>query len=217
MQEPHGLNLELQHLTCGLPGGSAGKESACIAGNLGSIPVLGRSPGEGKGHPLQYSGLENSMGCMDHGATESRTRLNNFHFQMPAGILTGAGGTTHPCHLFSPKTQALPPAYPVLCPPLPSSSRLYFLGTPGPCLCPPSPRASGISAPSSSAAPECRDLPRNWGGGLLFMHICGPVFKLGGGGEVRLQFLWLPPRRNPLIAGEVRALCIAGICWTVMI
>ena len=42
-------------------GGSAGKESACNAGNLGSIPRLGWSPGEGKGYPLQYSGLENSM------------------------------------------------------------------------------------------------------------------------------------------------------------
>ena len=40
---------------------SAGKESACNAGDLGSIPGVGRSPGEGKGYPLQYSGLENSM------------------------------------------------------------------------------------------------------------------------------------------------------------
>ena len=45
----------------GLPGGSAGKESACNVGDLGSIPGLGRYPGEGKGYPLQYSGLENSM------------------------------------------------------------------------------------------------------------------------------------------------------------
>ena len=44
----------------GFPGGSGGKESACNAGDLGSIPRLGRSPGEGKGYPLQYSGLENS-------------------------------------------------------------------------------------------------------------------------------------------------------------
>ena len=44
--------------------GSAGKESAHNAGNLGSIPGLGRSPGEGKGYPLQYSGLENSMDCI---------------------------------------------------------------------------------------------------------------------------------------------------------
>ena len=47
----------------GFPGGSDGKESACNAGDLGSIPGLGRSPGEGKGYPLQYSGLENSMDC----------------------------------------------------------------------------------------------------------------------------------------------------------
>ena len=45
----------------GFPCGSAGKESACSVGDLGSIPGLGRSLGEGKGYPLQYSGLENSM------------------------------------------------------------------------------------------------------------------------------------------------------------
>ena len=47
----------------GFPCGSAGKESDCNAGDLGSKPGLGRSPGEGKGYPLQYSGLENSMVC----------------------------------------------------------------------------------------------------------------------------------------------------------
>ena len=55
------------------PCGSAGRESACNAGDLGSIPGLGRSPGEGKGYPLQYSDLENSMDCMIHGVTKSRT------------------------------------------------------------------------------------------------------------------------------------------------
>ena len=45
----------------GLPGGSDGKASACSAGNPGSIPGLGRSPGEGNGNPLQYSCLENFM------------------------------------------------------------------------------------------------------------------------------------------------------------
>ena len=45
-------------------GGSAGKESACNAGDLGLIPGLGRSPGEGKGYPLQCSGLENSVDCI---------------------------------------------------------------------------------------------------------------------------------------------------------
>ena len=57
----------------GFPGASAGKESACNAGDLGSISGLGRSPGEGKGYPLQYSGLENSMDCIVHGIAESGT------------------------------------------------------------------------------------------------------------------------------------------------
>ena len=48
-----------------VPCGSAGKESACSAGDLGSVPGLGRSPGEGKSYPLQYPGLENSMDCME--------------------------------------------------------------------------------------------------------------------------------------------------------
>ena len=48
----------------GFPGGSAGKESACNVGDLGLIPGLGRSLGEGNGYPLQYSGLENSMDCI---------------------------------------------------------------------------------------------------------------------------------------------------------
>ena len=47
----------------GFPGSSHGKESACNVGDLGLIPGLGRYPGEGKGYPLQYSGLENSMNC----------------------------------------------------------------------------------------------------------------------------------------------------------
>ena len=60
--------------------GSAGKESACNAGDLGLILGLGRSPGEGKGYPLQYSDLENSMDCIVHGVAKSRTGLSNFHF-----------------------------------------------------------------------------------------------------------------------------------------
>ena len=60
--------------------GSAGKESACHVGDLGLIPGLGRSPGEGKGYPLQYSGLENSMDCIVQGDIKSRTKLSNFHF-----------------------------------------------------------------------------------------------------------------------------------------
>ena len=50
----------------GIPGGSDGKESACNAGDLGLNPGLGGSPGEGKGHPFQYSGLENSIDSIVH-------------------------------------------------------------------------------------------------------------------------------------------------------
>ena len=54
----------------GFPGGSAGEESACNAGDLGSIPGLGRFPGERNGYPLQYSGLENPMDCIVQGVAE---------------------------------------------------------------------------------------------------------------------------------------------------
>jgi len=64
------------------PCGSAGKESACNEGDLGSTPGLGRSPGEGKGYLLQYSCLENSMDCIVHGVKKSWTRLSDFHFHM---------------------------------------------------------------------------------------------------------------------------------------
>ena len=64
----------------GFPHSSAGKESACNAGDPGSIPELGRSLGEGKGYPLQYSGLENSMDHTVYGVAKSRTRLSDFHF-----------------------------------------------------------------------------------------------------------------------------------------
>ena len=57
----------------GLPCGSAGKENACNAGDLGSIPGLGRFLGERNGYPLQYFGLENSMDYAVHGVTKSET------------------------------------------------------------------------------------------------------------------------------------------------
>ena len=62
------------------PGSSDSKESACNAGDLGSISGLGRSPGEGEGSPLQYSGLENPMDCIVHGVAKTRTRLSDCHF-----------------------------------------------------------------------------------------------------------------------------------------
>ena len=58
---------------------SAGKKSACNTGDPGLIPGLGRSPGEVKGYPLQYSRLENSMDCMVHEVAKSQTRLSDFH------------------------------------------------------------------------------------------------------------------------------------------
>ena len=64
-----------------LAGGSAGKESTCNEGDLGSIPGLGRSPGDGKGYPLQYSSLENSMHCIVHEVSElDTTELLSVHF-----------------------------------------------------------------------------------------------------------------------------------------
>ena len=64
----------------GFPGGSDGKEISCSVGDQGSIPGLGRSPGEGNGYPLQYSGLENSVNCIVYGVAKSRTQLSDFHF-----------------------------------------------------------------------------------------------------------------------------------------
>ena len=58
----------------GFPCGSASKESPCNAGDPGSTPGLGRSPEEGKGYQLHYSGLENSMNCIVHGVAKSLAR-----------------------------------------------------------------------------------------------------------------------------------------------
>ena len=76
--------LPIQHLL--FPGGSDCEESTCNAGHLGSIPGLGRSPGEGKGYPLRCFGLEHFMYCMVHGVAKSWTRLNNFHFHFSPSL-----------------------------------------------------------------------------------------------------------------------------------
>ena len=68
--------------------GSAGKESACNARDLGLIPGLGRSPGEGKGYPLQYSALENPKDYTVHGVTKSQIQLSDFHFPGVSSNLT---------------------------------------------------------------------------------------------------------------------------------
>ena len=68
----------------GFPGGLAGKESTCNVGDLGSIPGLGRSPGEVKGCPFQYSSLDNSMDSIAQGVAKSLTRLSDFLFHFPS-------------------------------------------------------------------------------------------------------------------------------------
>ena len=75
-------------LLLGFPCGSADKESACNEGDLGSNPGLGRSPGEGEGYPLQYSGLENSMDCSPCGRKESdmTERLSFSLFTSPPSL-----------------------------------------------------------------------------------------------------------------------------------
>ena len=75
-------NFNLTHDYVGFPGGSEGKESVCSAGDLGSIPGLGRSPGEANGNPLQYFCLENPMDretwwATVRGVTKSWTQLND--------------------------------------------------------------------------------------------------------------------------------------------
>ena len=80
-----GLNCISYRQLLGFPDSSVGKESACSAGDPCSIPGLGRSPGEGKGYPLKYCSLENSMDYSPWGHKESATTerlsfsLSHFH------------------------------------------------------------------------------------------------------------------------------------------
>ena len=60
-------------IEAGFPDSSVGKESTCNAGDPGSVPGLGRTAGEGKGYPLQYSGLGNAVGCIVHGVVKNLT------------------------------------------------------------------------------------------------------------------------------------------------
>ena len=77
----------------GFPGGSEVKVSSCNVGDLGSIPGLGRSTGEGNGNPLQHSCLENPMDrgawwATVHGVTESRTQLSNFTYLLMTKLMS---------------------------------------------------------------------------------------------------------------------------------
>ena len=71
--EPTCPTFQADSLPAGFPNSSVSKESACNAGDPDLIPGSGRPPGEWIGYPLQYSGLENSMDYIVHGATKSRT------------------------------------------------------------------------------------------------------------------------------------------------
>ena len=73
-EDPLEKRLATTPVFLGFPCGSAGKESVCHGGDLGLIPRLGRSPGEGNGYPLQYSGRENSMDRVVQGVAR------DFHF-----------------------------------------------------------------------------------------------------------------------------------------
>ena len=95
----HSEEMPWASAVLGFPGGSDGKESACNAGDAGSIPGWGRSPGEGRGYPLQYACLEKSMDrgawrATVHGITKSRTRLSSSHTHTHTHGLAVSGSAT---------------------------------------------------------------------------------------------------------------------------
>ena len=98
---PHALwvctfSISTYEASSGFPWWLNGKESP-NAGDLGLIPGLERSPGEGKGYPPQYSGLESSMDCIVHGVAKSQTHLSDFHFQTSSGLPQGLSGKASAC------------------------------------------------------------------------------------------------------------------------
>ena len=96
--------ISYQLFIWGFPGGSEGKTSACNAGDLGLIPGLGRSPGEGNGNPLPYSCLENPMDggawqAAVHGVTKSRTQVSDstvFLSEHIPGVSRPSAGSVRP-------------------------------------------------------------------------------------------------------------------------
>ena len=160
------------------------------------------------------------MPCIVHGAAKSWIQLSDFHFQMPAGVLTGAGGDHPPLpSFFPPKPKSCPQPTPSDVPLCHAPACCIFFEFQVLVFAPPH-LASGIRHvrslfPCSSRA---QGLPQRWGAGGGYFHAhLWPGFHVGWGWWWWLQPLWLPLRRNPLIAGEVRVLCIPGIRWTVMI
>ena len=86
------------------------KQSACNAGDWGSIPGLGRSPGKGNGNPLQYFCLENSMDRIVHGVAKSWTWMSSFHFHFQVYMLKNKtiNSTYSPHHLLSTSRKQCP-------------------------------------------------------------------------------------------------------------
>ena len=80
----------------GFPDDSVGNKTSCNVGDLGSISGLGRSPGEGNGYPLQYSGLENSMDCIVHGSQRVRHDCVTFTFIYLSIITLSVNGVNAP-------------------------------------------------------------------------------------------------------------------------
>ena len=92
------------------PDSSVGKESVCNAGDPSLIPGSGRSPVEGKGYPLQSSGLENAMDCTVHGVAKPQTWLSNFHYHFPVAQWQGIclQCRSHRRHRFDPWVRKIP-------------------------------------------------------------------------------------------------------------
>ena len=117
-------NCSVSWLWWEFPGGSDGKESACNAGDLGLIPGLERSPGEGNGNPLQYSCLENPMDggawwATVHWVTKSQTRLSDFTFTFTFFQILVPDAVASPLSLLDMKIQG---------PPQPTRSEFLALG-----------------------------------------------------------------------------------------
>ena len=105
----------------GFPCGSAGKESTCSEGDLGSIPGLGRSSREGKRYPLQCSGLENSMDYTVHGVAKSQTWVSDFHFHFCVKCSLGISNFLEEKILIFPISAKSLQLCPTLCEPIDGS------------------------------------------------------------------------------------------------
>ena len=103
------LFLVRSNIFLGFPCGSAGKESICKVGDMDLIPELKRPPGEGKGYPLQYSGMENSMDSSVHGVSKSRKWLSHFPFPFQHSPVDGRSAANCSFYFLKEKMSTCPP------------------------------------------------------------------------------------------------------------